>query len=138
VVAWSPVTIITRIPASWQRSIASMALWRGWVEQPVQADEGQSTRIVLEHRSRRVVTSGGGDRDDAQALGGELLAATERLLGIELGGLAVTIEPARTHPHHDLGSPLDGDQGPVLAARGLVDRRHVPALGPERHRVASR
>ena len=135
VARWSPVIILTEIPAALQRPIASRASARGGSIIPTRPTKVRSpTRPVRSPVGSNVAlgSSRVGDGQDAQPAGGEpIVLAEERLpLGLVERHGAVRREDGVLRSSSTPGAPFTKTR---ITSPLAVERRHEPALGLERH-----
>ena len=98
VVAWSPVIMRTRMPASLQRAMASFASLRGGSTMPARASRSRLSTTA--RRSPARIEGGGievasGDGEDAQTLAGEPVVLGERPDRLRRASSASVIRPRR-------------------------------------------
>ena len=140
VVAWSPVIMRARIPASLQCAIASPASLRGGSTMPDEREQRQPLHLVEERalgmEVRRLEVAGG-DGEHAEALAGEpVVLGEDALPARRRRGIAdaVRIADVRRAREEHVGRSLD-EAAHDRAARllHLVEGRHQLVLGVERH-----
>ena len=149
VVAWSPVIIRTRMPASWQSAIASLASLRGGSTMPMSASSSRSLTIVEQigrRVERRLVEVAPCDREHAHALRGEPVVLVDDTLAVRspIGcGRAVDVEVSRRTGEQHVRRALHEAAHPSRRCRGTspsacTRRRTAPHRpGAARVRVSS-
>ena len=139
VVAWSPVIMRTRMPASLQRAMASLASLRGGSTMPTRASSSRSATSAS--RSLAGSNEAGSKSRRATASTRMPVAGQPVVLGEHLirrvahrRRRAVGVQVARRARQQDVGRALDEAAHDLAAAVvHLVERRHQLVLGVERH-----
>ena len=139
VVAWSPVIMRTRMPASLQRAMASLASLRGGSTIPTSASSSRSLdqrQQVARRVERRGVEVAPGDGEHPHAVAGQPVVLGEDPIhrAAHRRRRALGVQIVRRARQQDVGRSLDeaahDRPAPVLH---LVERRHQLVLGVERH-----